>query len=398
MRHIASPRPSRLHTTPTTVLPSPQQGHSQTNHGSITRGTRSGSIQPYSSTKHPTVAPGPTVITTTRQGATHGTSAHDAISNNHVNDQHASGFIASRFSQGGLLSNSWRSPSISFTLGGYGDDGSGYITLGRHGRQSDLHGAISFDVGHNRHSRRTGHGHYYDHYRPYHHDAYYPVPYYGYSYASAYYPEPYVCKDYETEVVVYVERESSEPIVADVNPATPQDPAYVSDATASNKKAPTLTDPNDTTLVGRGNAAFLEGRYGDARLQYISAVLADERDGHAKFLYAVANFAHEDYAVAGIALRRALLTTPTLMDYPVDVRPLYPDEKVLLGQMNKLAQYVQARPNDDSTKLLLGYLLYAVGKPTAALTMLNPLAQAGKDDSLAVLLRDSVVRNGFGTP
>ncbi len=153
-----------------------------------------------------------------------------------------------------------------------------------------------------------------------------------------------------------------------------------------------LTEPGEMTLVGKGNAAFTNGRYDDARRFYVSAIMADERDGYAKFLYALTNFALGDYEVASMAIRRALLTTVDLIDYPVDIRSFYPDKSWLAAQLDSLVAFVEAHPQDPDARLLLGYLHYAAGDPQLAMSVLDLQATSDNKDEIVTLLRDAVLR------
>jgi tetratricopeptide (TPR) repeat protein len=153
-----------------------------------------------------------------------------------------------------------------------------------------------------------------------------------------------------------------------------------------------LTEPTDVTWVGKGNTAFLDGQYEEARRCYISAVMADERDGYAKFLYAVANFAVGDFEVAGVAMRRALLTTADLIEYPVDIRSLYSDRMVLDAQFETLTGLVADHPDHRDARLLLGYLYYASGDPSRALAVLESVAASDGEDEVLALVRDAAVR------
>jgi Flp pilus assembly protein TadD len=120
--------------------------------------------------------------------------------------------------------------------------------------------------------------------------------------------------------------------------------------------------------------------------------MADERDGYAKFLYALTNFALGDYEVAGVAIRRALLTTADLIDYPVDIRSLYPDKSRLSIQFDSLVAFVEDHPQDRDARLLLGYLQYAAGDPRLAMSILDPLATSGSEDEIVTLLLDAALR------
>lgn len=318
------------------------------------------------------------------------------------------GLISSQIGQNGLLSSQWASPSISLAIGGRGDRFGGYITLGQGAGGTSLHSGLYYDGSrhHDRRSHYDGHSYYNYNYRPLHHYVSY-APYYaghygighGYSYSCQYYPEPYVYEYYAPETVYVMEEPlapslPAEPTVAVGAAPEPRDAALVGPP----EPPRSLTMPDDLTLIGQGNTAFLGGNFDEARRHYIRAVLADERDGHAKLLYSYANFASGDYTVAGLALQRALLTTATLMDYPVDPRPLYGDSTRLEDQIAELAAHVSARPSDRSAAFMLAYMQYAVGHPAGALAILIPLVEADSADTLAALLQDAVIRAGIGLP
>jgi Flp pilus assembly protein TadD len=144
--------------------------------------------------------------------------------------------------------------------------------------------------------------------------------------------------------------------------------------------------------VGEGNSAFAAGRYGDARRAYIRAVLLDENDGTAKFLYGLATFAEGDFGVAATAVRRALATTPDLIDYPFNVVSLYGNGAGFNEQLTALARYIGANPEDREAILLLAYLRYASGEAAEAQVVFGALADADPTDSLVVFLRDASTR------
>jgi cytochrome c-type biogenesis protein CcmH/NrfG len=144
--------------------------------------------------------------------------------------------------------------------------------------------------------------------------------------------------------------------------------------------------------VGEGNDSFAAGRYGDARRAYVRAVLLDENDGTAKFLYGLATFAEGDFGVAATAVRRALATTPDLIDYPFNIVALYGDEVRFNEQVGALSRYVGANPENLDAVLLLGYLQFASGGAAKAQLVFAALADADPTDSLVIFLRDAATR------
>lgn len=289
-----------------------------------------------------------------------------------------------------------RTPDARYTgltIGGRGSGYGGYIRLGSGAAGRLAYGALYYDGG-QRHRRGTvGYcrsPRYYHGYRPfYYYGSRDYAPWLGYTYASAYYPLPYVYRFDEPDVY-YIENvyevEGAPDVVDPISTRTWEGPP------SRTESYPMLTEPNEVTPIGQGNGAFRAGRYDEARSHYISAVLADERDGYAKFLYALANFAVGEYDVAAMALRRALSTTPEMIEYPVDVRSLYPAESVFERQMDLLARFVTAHPQDRGARLLLGYLHYGGGEPERALSVLPGAAASDPDDEVTALLLDAVIR------
>ena len=122
------------------------------------------------------------------------------------------------------------------------------------------------------------------------------------------------------------------------------------------------------------------------------AVLADDEDGYAKLFYGLANFAAGDYGAAATAFRRALQTAPDLIDDPIDLRTFYQDESTLAAQLTRLSEFANARPGDQETRFLLGYLYFATGDPEKALTALRRVSDAVPADSLTAFVRDAATR------
>jgi tetratricopeptide (TPR) repeat protein len=145
-------------------------------------------------------------------------------------------------------------------------------------------------------------------------------------------------------------------------------------------------------VLSEGNDAFAAGDYEGAKRLYIRAIMVDERDGYAKMLYAWANFALRDYELAATSIRRALLTTPDLMQYPLDVRSLYKDVNVFEVQLRDLQKHVFDKPQDREAKLLLAYLYFSVGEPHRAEAFLSELTESDGQDQTVKQLREASVK------
>ncbi|MDO8629046.1 MAG: tetratricopeptide repeat protein [Phycisphaerales bacterium] len=250
-----------------------------------------------------------------------------------------------------------------------------------------------------------GSGYYGSYYRPGYLYTYpYFVPTYRYGYGSSgyvsYYPDAVTRYDYAP---TYTDSAYSGPSQTYTNepsagyaPGAPANSggAYAIPSQPQVQSETTTRQPDPMVLaaVGEGNSAFAAGRYGDARRAYVRAVLLDENDGTAKLLYGLATFAEGDFGVAATALRRALATTPDLIDYPFNIVALYGNGAGFNEQLSALARYIGANPEDREAILLLAYLRYASGEAAEAQVMFGALADADPTDSLVVFLRDAATR------
>lgn len=259
-----------------------------------------------------------------------------------------------------------------------------------------------------RYPNRFGPRHYYSNYR----SIYYPgcryySPYLGYSYATAYLAYPYlsvpyvtgsyistpsVVSTYDDSVGYGYAAPAYAPPTGSTSPDVSQSQPNTTAPPAADAYQPLETGATDSPAE-QGNAAFAAGRYDEARGLYARAVMTDERDGYAKVLYAWSNFALGDYEVAAAALRRALLTTTDLVNYPMDLRTLYPDRAVLDSQADALLRFLADNPEHREVQLVWGYFLYSIGQAESAAAVFKGLAGADQNDTLLSNLRNAAVRN-----
>jgi hypothetical protein len=314
--------------------------------------------------------------------------------------------------------------SGGFTFGYLGNRYSGYIRLGGERGDRTLDGALVYRPDGRRHHDHHGAyygypayyypyygtGHYYNHYRPAYYDPYCYWP--TYSYASVYYPEPVIYQSYYYDesypvssygvqgtystTEVYTEPATVEP--APPAGAAPYDAtqgaAYGALATPTPGEvvAPeyeAIDEQEAIPWAQRGADAFAVGKYDDARRLFSQVMLADERDGYAKLLYGLSNFALGEFEVASVAVRRALLTTDFLIERPLDARTLYEDPLMFEGQLERLIRHVTEHKDDGQAKFLLAYLHYSIGRADTAAAMLTDLTASDPSDTLAVKLRNA---------
>ncbi len=309
---------------------------------------------------------------------------------------------------GTLQSNGTRNASFGLTLGHVGNGWAGFIHLGSdHGGIDSRGGLFHVDLNGDHHGNYDGHhfypyayhhypyAYYYNHYRPIYYSYPYYEPFYGYSYRSLYYERPYIYRSYAADDYYYDDGYYADAPVESYDDSV--DGAAAAQSAASRTEPlgpyPTLPGVQDQSLVGQGSTAFAEGRFDEARSFFARAMLADERDGHPKLLYAMANFALGDYEVAATALRRALLTTSTLLEYPPDVRAFYGDVSLWDAHLSGLAAYAAANRARRSEQLLLSYLYFATGDTGRALVHLAPITQSDPTDDVAALLLDALTKH-----
>ena len=204
---------------------------------------------------------------------------------------------------------------------------------------------------------------------------------------------------------------------ASVYPTTPRaEPSYRASGAPEaagtgwpSDSAPNVVDRQSRladSMLAEGQTAMVGGRFEDARRLFAQAMFLDDRDGRAKLLFALASLAKGEIDLAGLALRRALLTTPELIDNPWDLRTLFPtgkvglpdnetglpDEQAFQRQLDKLGQYLSDYKEHRGARLLLGYLHFGWGDAERAHAMFSKLALSDPKDTLAIRLRDSAAR------
>lgn len=289
---------------------------------------------------------------------------------------------------------------------GHGGGGRGASVYGTHGgrRHGSTYGQLYYDhryrfYGPHRAYWSTA---YYPDYTPIYWPSYdYCSPRYGYVFGSVYSGGPRVVNVYD-ETTYVVETEATEPAEFEAVEEAPyaaaqevQRPSAQSHGSGGASAPPVAVQDPITEdqgwgpILGEGNLAFSEGRYEDARRVYVRAMLIDERDGYAKMLYAWANFALGDYQLAATAIRRALLTSPDLVRYPIDIRLHYRDLVALEGQVGALQAHVAANPSDREAGLLLGYLFYSIGDLPRGMAAFNDLAAGDATDPTVTALREA---------
>ncbi len=120
-----------------------------------------------------------------------------------------------------------------------------------------------------------------------------------------------------------------------------------------------------------GDAAFREGRYGDAAHYYAKAIELRPEQGVLYLVLSDALFATGDYHYGAFALRRALEFDPTLATAELDKREFYRDPAEFERQLQLLERFLADRPTDVDARLLLSANYLFSKRPQLAIDLLE---------------------------
>jgi len=135
---------------------------------------------------------------------------------------------------------------------------------------------------------------------------------------------------------------------------------------------PTLAD----TFFDEGVSTFEAGDYRAAVEKFARAMGLAPDDMILPFAYSQALLANEQYSEAADVLRTVLAEVSPEKEGVFYPRGLYPDEEVLLGQIDCLKEAAESFSFDADLQLLLGYQLLGIGEIDQAV---EPLLRASED-------------------
>ncbi|HUR28604.1 MAG TPA: hypothetical protein VM509_10485 [Planctomycetota bacterium] len=201
---------------------------------------------------------------------------------------------------------------------------------------------------------------------------------------------PYIWYSAYTPATVVVYRDVDSPgSVSEAPPAYGSEPAdsvgegVIDDAADSGSRvvdesmekllSPTAVSASRaaTQNLTLGDAAFREGRYGDAVHCYAKAIEFQPDQGVLYLVLSDALFATGDYHYGAYALRKALELDPTLVENPTDKHGFYADPQEFDRQLAVLEIYLKDRPTDQDARLLLAANYLFGMRPAAAVDLLE---------------------------
>ncbi len=143
---------------------------------------------------------------------------------------------------------------------------------------------------------------------------------------------------------------------------------------AADKEPTTKTDAD--TLFDEGVKAFEDGDYAAASAKFVRAMELSPDDIILPFAQSQAFFASERYADAAQVLRAAMTKVTPEKEGVFYPRGLYPNDDVLLKQIDNLKEKAAQNSLNADMQLLLGYQLLGIGEMDSAVA---PLQQASLD-------------------
>jgi tetratricopeptide (TPR) repeat protein len=218
--------------------------------------------------------------------------------------------------------------------------------------------------------------------RCYSNSLYYAWPSFGYWGGYTTYEPTVIVREtvpYYVEVPV-----STESVVTGDYPATVIREAPVVEATPDSEATP----PANAAILDEANRLFADGRYSEAREQYLRIVLADGNDGVAKLAYGLSSLALGEFQTAAAAVRGALAATPDLVGNPIDIRGFYREPETFERHVDSVRVHLIRTEADGLTDdareagLLLAFLFFASAQAELAETTLAELAGRNPGDSL----------------
>ena len=313
-----------------------------------------------------------------------------------------------------LLANNYPSSAFGVGLGlyrsghgGFGDGhhGRSHLLFGGHGFDDHglgHHSSVGLDIGFGYRSYYHPYHYYGSFYRPYYYHGYYRP--YSYRYYAPYSDYGYDGLGYSSYAPGYNVYENNNYYYSDNDDDyddgggsarggeyVPRDSSsYVPDGgSGARRQAPVAVGGAYREL---GEQNYYQGRYEDARRNFVRAMLDAPNDAELMVLYGFAHFAEGDYRLASSSLERALRQDPSLIDSPLDLSRLYSDPARLTEQIRRLDDYLSRVSRDDGARLVAGYVRYASGKPAEAEPYFAAVISGRPDATLALLLRDAAIR------
>ncbi|MBN2563317.1 MAG: hypothetical protein JXQ75_20545 [Phycisphaerae bacterium] len=151
--------------------------------------------------------------------------------------------------------------------------------------------------------------------------------------------------------------------------------------------------------LGRGDRAFEDGRYAEARDEYIQALVLADGDAGVRIALGIAEFALGRFEDASRAVREGVARMPALARSSLDLRDAYGQGGDFAAHLAALEAVVEQNPHSADARFLLGFVRYTSGDRPGGLEILEAYQSMPESDrkvgAFIELARQAEVTHGL---
>jgi thioredoxin-like negative regulator of GroEL len=133
-------------------------------------------------------------------------------------------------------------------------------------------------------------------------------------------------------------------------------------------------------MLGRGDVAFQQGRYEDARSEYRRAVAIAPEAARANLAVGLAAFACGDFAEASTAIRAGVAAAPQMGRAALDLATTYGRAEDFVRHKGALDAHLAQNPDDLNVRFLAGFVRFFNGDREGGLALLRAYRHAANSD------------------
>jgi tetratricopeptide (TPR) repeat protein len=136
--------------------------------------------------------------------------------------------------------------------------------------------------------------------------------------------------------------------------------------------------------LGRGDKAFETGRYAEARVEYVRALVVADEDAGVRIALGISEFALGRFEDASRAIREGVVRMPGLARSSLDLRDGYGRPEALrrdfAAHLAALETHVETHGDDAGARFLLGFMRYYSGDRAGGLAAFETYASMAEFD------------------
>lgn len=132
--------------------------------------------------------------------------------------------------------------------------------------------------------------------------------------------------------------------------------------------------------LGRGDKAFEEGDYDDAREEYVRALVKAGDDARVRIALGLSEYALGAYTDASAAVRRGISISPGLAQSSFSMKKIYGQTEDFTAHRQALEIFVRENPEEIQAFFLLGFVQYFSDQRDKALTTFDTYLSQPRHD------------------